>query len=120
MYGTLLTGEENYDYFLKGKSKLIGEAEEKGFGMISLGGYPGAMERTGLSIKGEVFEVPDLKDMDRLEGCPNFYFRKDIEVEINGNPHKCWIYVYNIFSKDTISEHKVICSGSWREFLKRG
>jgi len=111
VYGTLLAGEPNHR--LLTKSELVGPARTKGvFGMLDLGGYPGAVVGTETKIVGEVYLVDDdtLFQLDRLEGHPRLYRRTPIELEDGGEAE---MYILN--DRDRIQ--RTIPSGSWREHI---
>ena len=95
VYGTLKRGFGN-NVLLK-NSKFIGEAETVNrMTMLSLGGFPMVVGTYGTStIKGEVYEVDDdtLRNLDSLEGNPNFYMRKTINVVVNGDTIKAVTYL---------------------------
>lgn len=82
VYGTLRTGEANFDRFLASSARL-GEARTAAhFTMLDMGGFPGLVPGA-TSIVGEVFLVNDetLARLDRLEGHPTFYRRELLELE---------------------------------------
>ena len=68
-------------------SKLIGTGKIKNFRLM----FKGSLSGNYATIEPEEnFEVPvliwkisatDEKKLDRYEGCPNFYYKKEIEVE---------------------------------------
>lgn len=86
VYGSLLKGLGNWHWHLNNPdSKLLGEHTlNGGFVMISLGGFPGLIidEKSKDSIFVETYEVSDgvYKSIERLEGYPNFYDKKEVST----------------------------------------
>ena len=85
VYGTLKRGHGNFEYFLKGKSKFLGEGftndkfhmRQVGFPVVLPVGDP--MKR----VSGEVFEIdvgPVLAGLDRLEGNGSMYQREERKI----------------------------------------
>ena len=76
------------------------ESHEKGvtlsnFNMYSLGGFPAITEEGTAGVVVEVYDVDDatFARLDRLEGYPSFYDRKEVDVLLdNGNTVQAWIY----------------------------
>ena len=48
----------------------------------------------GHNVDVQVFKVSDsvFKDLDRLEGHPNFYTRKQISISVGKAKMQCWVY----------------------------
>jgi len=108
VYGSLKKNFHNHH--LLHTSELLGEqktAEE--YTMYGLGGFPAIKEGGSTSICGEVYKVddPTFKRLDRLEGYPHFYNRKEIETSYG----TAWIYY--IKDADSLKSNKVIESGIW-------
>lgn len=98
VYGTLKHGQSNH-HLIKG-AEFIGRAcTVQPYRMYTTGGYPVVFEEPAYSIAGEVYYVNDiqLKALDRLEGHPNFFIRKQIPVDINwtGIHDTVWMYFGN-------------------------
>jgi gamma-glutamylcyclotransferase (GGCT)/AIG2-like uncharacterized protein YtfP len=55
VYGTLLKGERNHQYYLEG-AKYIGDGKITGYDMYDLGTYPAITEGKN-TIVGEVYEI---------------------------------------------------------------
>ena len=107
VYGTLKQGHGNHKYFLS-KAKLLGKfITPPKYTMYSLGGFPGVIDAGETSIHGEVYEVTDeeFARIDRLEGYPSMYTRKQIDTDYG----KAWIYIWNY---DTKGLEKVE-TGNW-------
>ena len=116
VYGSLLgptnrtTGEGALgNHRVIADAKFLGEhiTDDK-YTMISLGGFPGVLENGKTAIKGEVYEVTDdiFASLDRLEGYPSFYGRKQIDTVYG----KAWIY---LLPESYLSYSRVL-SGNWR------
>lgn len=91
VYGTLRKGQRNH-HWLRNATALGTCATFPSFTLVNVGDFPGAVERGGQRIIGEVYEIgpPVLLHLDRLEGYPHFFDRKVISTKFGS----CWIYVY--------------------------
>ena len=111
VYGTLRRGQGACKTFgLEEHGEFVGTFKADGWGMYTLGGFPGVRAEEGQSIIGDIFKVNDPKLMDHLdryEGEGSLYFRKVTEV----NGIKCWIYEYG----RQLNETYRINSGNWLE-----
>lgn len=109
VYGTLREGF--YNHRLLESAIYMGETIVKGFVMFSINGwYPGINEGNG-NIVVEIYEITDddmANNLDRLEGYPSMYNRKQIETEYG----KVWIYIFNRKHE----EYQRVAGGDWREF----
>ena len=98
VYGTLKKGYSNYNHYLT-SSKFIGKGETKDKYPLVINGLPYLIEDkgNGHNVEVDVFKVSGgvLGHLDRLEGHPNWYRRKQIDIEMKGKVLKCWIY-FNI------------------------
>lgn len=113
LYGTLMKGERN-NHLLK-SSKFIKDIKTTpNFTMYSCTHFPAVIEGGNTSIKGELWWVTerDLIDLDRLESHPNFYVRKQIELE-NGEKVEAYILPIDILN-GCIGSWKENVTGSWR------
>lgn len=85
VYGTLKRGFSNHGFLQNAVYK--GKAETHStHRMVSLGGFPGVLyrHRDGVHIKGEVYQVNNQIDRDRidmLEGYPHFYEKASVVTE---------------------------------------
>lgn len=80
VYGSLRAGMGNHRV-IEGSKKLSTETVQIPFKMIDMGSYPGLLEtEENNAIVIEIYEVtPDTyKRVERLEGYPSFYDRKDV------------------------------------------
>lgn len=103
VYGTLKKGYSNYYSFLTG-SKYVAKGTTKNKYPLIVSGLPYLIEDIGKghNVEVDIFKVSDskLKDLDRLEGHPIWYCRKQIEVVVGKKTLTCWIY-FNIKEKAT-------------------
>lgn len=96
VYGTLMKGQSNHDYFL-GNANFLGKAMLPNYEMYDLGSYPGIVEGFG-KVQGEVYGVDDsiLESIDYLESEGNLYIRKLVKVFLsNDEIMDAWCYIYN-------------------------
>jgi gamma-glutamylcyclotransferase (GGCT)/AIG2-like uncharacterized protein YtfP len=96
VYGTLMKGQANYDYFMK-EATFIGNGCISGYEMYDLGSFPGIIPGDG-SVNGEVYDVSDreLEAINRLEGEGSLYIKTEVEVELEtGEKIPASAYVYN-------------------------
>ena len=96
VYGTLKYGHGNYYSYLS-QSKYIDSAETIDRYPLIIEGLPYMVEQQGLGyhVDVDVFAVSDaqLKRLDSLEGHPNWYQRKEIEVRtLGGDVMVAWVY----------------------------
>lgn len=98
VYGTLKKGYSNYNRYLTG-SKHVGAGKTKEKYPLVIKGLPYLIDEggKGYNVEVDVFKVSDpvLAELDRLEGHPNWYRRKQIPIVVKGKELTCWIY-FNI------------------------
>lgn len=98
VYGTLKKGYSNYNNYLT-SSKHVGKGKTKEKYPLIVKGLPYLIERSGLgyNVEVDVFKVSNtvLSNLDRLEGHPTWYRRKQIPIIVKGKEMLCWIY-FNI------------------------
>lgn len=93
VYGTLQSGHGNNR--LLSNCNLLGETTVKNH-KLYYAGFPVATPSEGTSIKGEVWEIPEvlekntLFNLDCLEGEGMMYHRVTVTTEDN---HDCYMYV---------------------------
>jgi len=106
VYGTLRMGELNHR--LLESSQYIGMRNLDGFLMRSLGNFPTLVEGDG-QVTVEVYEVDEETFilLDRLEGFPRLYQRK--EVVIDGFP--AWIYYWKY--AESAAGYPLVECGDW-------
>ena len=115
VYGSLRVGFGNHR--LLDNSAYVGQARtEPRFTMLHLGGFPGVVADGETSIIGEVYDVddPTLRNLDRLEGHPDFYARQTIQVERGGDVEDVQVYLLPQVWLDD-ARNAVIASGDWKD-----
>ena len=104
VYGTLKKGHSNHDVYLK-DAKFIGKGITVEKYVLVEQVIPFCIppnkveggEKIASRIKVEVYEVNEetLRKIDKLEGHPNWYIRKLIDIEMEtGETVKAWFYEY--------------------------
>lgn len=93
-YGTLMTGRKNH-YIIK-EGKCLGDAYIKGFALYDLGEYPGIKSEEGKTVKGELYEISEelLPDLDYFESDGCLYNRVAVNVYMEEEEYKAFVYVY--------------------------
>lgn len=98
VYGTLKKGYSNYNHYLT-SSKHVGKGTTKDRYPLVIKGLPYLIENKGygFNVEVDVFKVSSsvLANLDRLEGHPNWYRRKQIPIKVGKKELTCWIY-FNI------------------------
>jgi gamma-glutamylcyclotransferase (GGCT)/AIG2-like uncharacterized protein YtfP len=95
VYGTLKRGEGNHR--LLSTSELVTTSlTPPNYGLVDLGAFPGLIPGED-KVVIEVYKVNNhtLSRLDSLEGHPTFYERKEVDVVVNGNTEKVWVYHLN-------------------------
>lgn len=97
VYGTLKRGFANHRVMEMAGGKFVdipGIIGPGNMDMISLGPFPALVDWSDDTlIYGEFYDVRDIGPIDRLEGVPNFYHRREISAEIEGcGAIKFWTY----------------------------
>ncbi len=100
VYGTLKEGFGNFGTMKGAEGEFMGYAwTEDRFDLFSFGGFPGMIEGGERKVLGELFRVRNIEPLDRLEGHPSFYTRKEIPVQVedakgeNRVKHTAWAYM---------------------------
>jgi len=104
VYGTLMSMYGN-NRLLKNE-ELIGKATTSNNYRMFASGIPYVLEQGGeYKIKGELWKVKKetIPSLDGLEGHPNFYIRKKINVILNENEQEVNAWIYFINTKDAES-----------------
>jgi gamma-glutamylcyclotransferase (GGCT)/AIG2-like uncharacterized protein YtfP len=123
VYGTLRRGGE------RAMERLFPDAHYVGVGCVrgalyDLGDYPGLVLDAGAgTVTGELYTVTPrlLADLDEYEGYRSddpsacLYVRKRVDVEIDGELRRCWLYTWN---RDTSAKRDRIPSGDWAAHLR--
>ena len=90
VYGTLKRGHGNHKRLLAGRSIYVCDDVIDGV-LYDLGHFPAVQEGEGI-VHGEIYMVgpKTLRDLDRLEGHPTFYRRREVTTKLQG--HDVWAY----------------------------
>lgn len=95
VYGTLKKGNGNYHRYLS-DSTFVGHGKTAHKYPLIVDGLPYMIDEkgTGHNVKVDVFKVSDmvLRDLDMLEGHPNWYERKKTDIMVGGKKMTCWLY----------------------------
>ena len=108
VYGTLKKGNSNYWYYLD-RANFLGKGTTKDKYPLVCSNLPMLVDKKGVGYKVEVdvFAVSDSKlaELDRLEGHPTNYQRKQIWIKgkKKGGEVKCWVYFHNNVTIDSTS-----------------
>jgi gamma-glutamylcyclotransferase (GGCT)/AIG2-like uncharacterized protein YtfP len=87
----------------------------KGFTMYSLGAYPALVKNdSGMECVVELYDVPCMNRLDKLEGYPSYYTRKRMRVQTPEGNVLAWVYYMN---RD-LSSNPMVSSGDWKQYLK--
>ena len=115
VYGTLRRGDDNDITRLKPPARYRGTGWTPGT-MYHLGRYPGVLLGGASAVFGEVYAItPELeRTLDEIEELypqqTNEYFKRDITVQVDGEPVACIVYEIN---PDYVAGKPVIASGDW-------
>lgn len=95
VYGTLKKGNSNYYHYLY-DSVYVGAGATKDKYPLLVQGLPYLVEKKGVghNVEVDVFRVDEdtLCHVDSLEGHPEWYYRKQIPIDVGGKEILCWIY----------------------------
>lgn len=102
VYGTLRRGGRNDINRLVPAPRYVGMGEVRG-SLYHLDWYPGLTlgGEEAVTVVGEVYEVtPPLEAvLDEIEGIvdgeDSEYFKRDLEIEVDGRPVRCFVYEIN-------------------------
>ena len=96
VYGTLKRNFHNH--YLLEKAEYLGTGHTKYKFALYVNGIPFVIKTEQVSqIHGELYEINDktLKQLDMLEGHPDWYFREQIDiVSASGQTINAWLYFY--------------------------
>ena len=115
VYGSLRKGFGN-NRLLQGQEFLRASATEDKFLMYSMGGFPAVDTSVDSNqIQGELYEVnPEgMARLDRLEGYPSFYDRKEVKLATG---ETAWVYFIDEFHKRYGSNYETVENGDWKEY----
>lgn len=117
VYGSLKSGFGNHSVMQAAGGVYIGTAHTKhNYTMLDLGGFPGVLERSqNYKIHGELYLVEILDPLDWLEGAPDFYYRKLVEivVKVFKDEVTAWMYFLNNASEE-YTELPYMKEGVWQ------
>lgn len=107
VYGSLRKGFGNHN-FLKDQT-FLGSDVIPNYKMYDLGAFPGIVPADTGSIFTEIYEINDevFESLDRLEGHPNFYCRKQIKTVYGA----AWIY--ELANVDHYRGLPLVANGEW-------
>ena len=94
VYGTLRSGHSNHHLMKDAHSYGVGSTDAS-YAMYLISGYPYVTSsETRYPIVGEMFGVDDdtLQTLDRMEGHPRFYERRETAVTVGGEHYVAWMY----------------------------
>ena len=105
VYGTLKKGYSNYNTYLR-TAKYVGSGVTADKYPLIIEGLPYMVNEKGVGhdVEVDVFKVDNMsfKMIDRLEGHPKWYKRKEIPIKLkDGRRLTCWLY----FNPKKITEH---------------
>ncbi len=122
VYGTLKRNEGNNRFFQNESSQFIGPAQtvSTDYVLLDLGPYPAAVPAqlvgaVGTVLHGELFEADARvrRSLDRLEGYPNGYNRKEFTVLVDGVEHTAWMYFMERDRFSSRTEYPICEGGAW-------
>ncbi len=116
VYGTLKRDCINHNYLKY--ATFIGDAETvEAYSMYQHKyGYPAVIEKGNEHIiSGELYICDDyiMKSLDRLEGTPDLFYRKEIPILYNGNVLISWFYFFQVSYQGKDLREKII---EYKEF----
>lgn len=114
VYGTLKSGHGNHGVMANtAGAEFIGDfSTPPCYTMVSFGGFPGIVPIGNTSIKGELWAVDDVSQLDRLEGHPTFYQRTNIVLREFDKPVEVYILNNKPYTETTKSL-QIVASGEW-------
>lgn len=95
VYGTLRKFHGNHQLLKDARFYGVGTSKDR-YSMYIAGGYPYVTSaETRYPIVGELYNVDDatLEMLDKMEGHPHYYERKEIIVIVNEVEYCAWMYV---------------------------
>lgn len=120
VYGTLQRGGRFHSGMTQAKAEFLTEASQtsKEFVMLNLSAYPALKETPigeGTYITGELYSVPTegLKIIDRIEGYPDYYSRKETTVWANGHSFKALVYYLKPETLKQMGTLPTVPTGTW-------
>lgn len=95
VYGTLRHSHDNHQLLERAHYYGIGQTL-KDYSMYITGGYPYVVgTEPRYPIVGELYGIDDetLEKLDKMEGHPHYYSRKEIPVIVDGKEYTAWMYI---------------------------
>jgi len=80
-------------------ARLVGKSEIVGYGLLFKGTKTGAYAtiepKTGSRVPVLLWEIEeeDERNLDRYEGFPAFYYKKNLKLEFNGGKKTAMVYI---------------------------
>lgn len=130
VYGTLLPGHGNYEYFLEGHTLMEEVGTMQGKMYDNHGAYPVVDTKLEGTVKGMIMHIQPAKfqavmeSLDHLEGyqegCTNnLYERVVVDVKsVSGSVVKCYTYSMGALFHECIDSLPEIASGDWDDFVR--
>lgn len=94
VYGTLRSGHSNHHLLKDACCYGVGNTLEK-YAMYLTSGYPYVnSHESRYPIVGELFGIDDntLLELDKMEGHPRYYERRETPVTVDGKQYTAWMY----------------------------
>ena len=113
VYGTLKRGYKNsyltFNSIRNSKCSIKGTMYDTGYG------YPALTLNGDYIIQGQLISIPKeyLIYYDQLEGYPEYYDRKVIEINVDGVWEKAFVYTMQNISLNRFMQPVVVQSGTW-------
>jgi len=123
VYGTLLQGFRNHDFFLNGKSpKCIDSIRGRIYTYNGMFPYLIITNNPIDIVKGEVYEIDEkiLEHLDYLEGYnPKSDYSHYIRKEVLTLEHKLKVFVYELADQFKVKNKSIrIHSGDWKSITE--
>lgn len=94
VYGTLRSGHSNHHLMKGANSYGVGNTAEN-YSMYLISGYPYVTSfEPRYPIIGELYGIDGgtLSVLDKMEGHPRHYERREVSVIVGGNQYTAWMY----------------------------
>lgn len=112
VYGSLKRGLHNHELLTRHGARFVGTDAVVGYSLFSLGSFPAAVPAKKGKVTGELYAVgtDGMAALDRLEGCPGFYTRAEVETD---NRVRAIVYVMSA-AKARSYGGRVLNTGTWQ------
>lgn len=113
VYGSLRAGL--FNHVVLGNAPYTSMGIAKGFRMHSLGAYPALVRDpdSPTEVVVELYDVSCMKNLDRLEGYPKYYARKQVKIDTPQGAVLAWVY----HMERNLTEYHIE-GGDWKKWLK--